>query len=212
MVDDLITRGVAEPYRMFTSRAEFRLHLRSDNADQRLTPIGVAHGLVGERRAGLFHVKQSALLRGRAQLNALSATPNEARKGGIAVNADGQRRSAFELLSYPEVAAPDVIRLWPALGEMPAPILAQLSIDAQYAVYLERQKADVEAVRRDEGREIPDWVDFEQIPGLSGELRQKFLAHAPTSIAQAQTIEGMTPAAITLLLSVIRRGSVRKAS
>lgn len=211
MVDDLVTRGVSEPYRMFTSRAEFRLHLRSDNADQRLTPLGIERGLVGEGRRELFHVKQSALRDGREELGRLSVTPNEARKAGIAVNADGHRRSAFDLLSYPDVETADIVRLWPALGTMTPAILEQLSIDAQYAVYLERQKADVEAVRRDEAREIPVWLDYEQVPGLSAEIRQKFITFKPATIAQAQAIDGMTPAAITLLLSVIRRGSLRKA-
>ena len=211
MVDDLVTRGVSEPYRMFTSRAEFRLHLRSDNADQRLTPLGEARGLVGAERAEMFHVKHSALQSGRARLEGLSMTPTEARKAGIAVNADGQRRSAFDLLSYPDIGPDEVTRLWPELGEMPPSVLEQLSIDAQYAVYLERQRADVEAVRRDEAREIPAWVDYAQIPGLSAETRQKFIANRPATIAQAMAIDGVTPAAITLLLSVIRRGHLRKA-
>jgi tRNA uridine 5-carboxymethylaminomethyl modification enzyme len=211
MVNDLTTRGVAEPYRMFTSRAEFRLHLRSDNADQRLTPLGIERGLVGEHRRSLFHVKQSALRDGRAKLEMLAVTPSEARKAGIAVNADGHRRSASDLLSYPEIETADVVRMWPELGNIPAPVLEQLAIDAQYAVYLERQKADVEAVRRDEGREIPDWVDYAQIPALSAEIRQKFEAIRPATIAQAQAIDGVTPSAITLLLSIIRRGTLRKA-
>src|SRR5690606_14340407 len=131
MVDDLVTKGVSEPYRMFTSRAEFRLHLRSDNADQRLTPLGVARGLVCAGRAELFHVKQSALRSGRGRLETLSMTPTEARKAGLAVNADGQRRSAFDLLSYPGIGPAEVTRLWPELVEMAPAILEQLSIDAQ---------------------------------------------------------------------------------
>jgi len=211
MVDDLITRGVAEPYRMFTSRAEFRLHLRSDNADQRLTQLGIAKGLVGETRQAAFRSKVSALDGGRKLLNSLMITPNEARKNGIAVNADGQRRSAFDLLAYPDVTTADVSRVWPEIGTIGTVILEQLSIDAQYAVYLERQKADVAAMRRDEGVNIPDWLDYSVIPGLSAELRQKLKAHKPATIAQAQTIEGMTPAAATLLLAIIRRGALRKA-
>lgn len=211
MVDDLVTRGVSEPYRMFTSRAEFRLHLRSDNADQRLTPLGIAHGLVGETRREMFHGKQSALTAGRARLDALAVTPSAARKAGLAVNADGQRRSAFELLSYPSVATPDVVSLFPELEEMAPAVLDQLAIDAQYAVYLERQRADIEAVRRDEGRVIPDWIDYAAITGLSAEVRQKFVSQRPGTVAQAAAIDGVTPAAITLLLSVIRRGNLRKA-
>jgi tRNA uridine 5-carboxymethylaminomethyl modification enzyme len=211
MVDDLITRGVAEPYRMFTSRAEFRLHLRSDNADQRLTALGIAKGLVGEIRQAAFKAKVAALDGGRKLLDSLTITPSEARKSGIAVNADGQRRSAFDLLAYPDVTTDDVSRVWPEIGTIGTAILEQLSIDAQYAVYLERQKADVAAMRRDEGVSIPEWLDYAVIPGLSAELRQKLAAHKPTTIAQAQAIEGMTPAAATLLLAIIRRGALRKA-
>ncbi|MEQ1769225.1 MAG: tRNA uridine-5-carboxymethylaminomethyl(34) synthesis enzyme MnmG [Devosia sp.] len=211
MVDDLVTRGVAEPYRMFTSRAEFRLHLRSDNADQRLTPLGIEKGLVGSQREAHFVSKSAALGAGRALLEGFSATPSEARKAGIAVNADGQRRTAFDLLAYPQVTPGDLARLWPEIGTLTNPVLEQLSIDAQYAVYLDRQKADVAAMRRDEGLAIPAWVDFSAIPGLSMELRQKLSAQRPATIAQAQAIEGMTPAAATLLLAIIRRGALRKA-
>ena len=211
MVDDLVTRGVSEPYRMFTSRAEFRLHLRADNADQRLTPIGLAAGLVGERRAAAFGARAQALADGRLQLDSLSLTSSAARKAGIAVNADGQRRTAFALLSYPEIGPDDLRRLWPELAGIAPAILDQLAIDAQYAVYLDRQRADVEAMRRDERREIPEWLDYEQIPGLSAEARQKLTTQRPATIAQAQGIDGMTPAAVTLLLSVIRRGKLRKA-
>jgi tRNA uridine 5-carboxymethylaminomethyl modification enzyme len=211
MVDDLVTRGVAEPYRMFTSRAEFRLHLRSDNADQRLTPLGIETGLVGAARRELFHVKQQALAAGRRQLDSLAITPTEARKAGIAVNADGQRRTAFDLLAYPELGPDDIRRLWPITAALEPAIFDQLAIDAQYAVYLERQRADIEAVRRDESRAIPAWMDYAGIPGLSHEMRQKFIDRQPATIAQAQAIDGVTPAAITLLLSVIRRGTLRKA-
>jgi tRNA uridine 5-carboxymethylaminomethyl modification enzyme len=211
MVDDLVTRGVAEPYRMFTSRAEFRLHLRSDNADQRLTALGVEKGLVGAERATRFAQKSEALSAGRALLEGLTTTPSEARKAGIAVNADGLKRSAFDLLAYPGIGSADVTRRWPEIAGVPPATLEQLSIDAQYAVYLERQRADVVAMRRDEGVSIPDWVDYDAMPGLSMELRQKLAAQKPTTIAQAQAIEGMTPAAATLLLAIIRRGALRKA-
>jgi tRNA uridine 5-carboxymethylaminomethyl modification enzyme len=211
MIDDLTTRGVSEPYRMFTSRAEFRLHLRADNADQRLTPLGIAHGLVGGQRVEKFGDKLTALTAGRELLHGLSATPSEARKVGLAVNADGKRRSAFEILSYPDVTAEQLVPLWPELAVLSAATLAQLTIDAQYAVYLDRQKGDIEAVRRDEQREIPAWVDYAGIPGLSMEVRQKLEAQRPATLAQAQAIDGMTPAAITLLLAIIRRGSLRKA-
>jgi tRNA uridine 5-carboxymethylaminomethyl modification enzyme len=212
MVDDLVTRGVSEPYRMFTSRAEFRLHLRSDNADQRLSPTGIALGLVGGERKSLFEAKAGALAAGRDMLSSRRVSPTVARKAGIAVNADGVERSAFELLSYPSVTVADVARLWPEVAELAAPVIEQLLVDAQYAVYIDRQRADIEAVRRDEGRAIPDWVDYAMIPGLSIEMRQKFQSVKPQTIAQAQAIDGVTPAAITLLLAIIRRGSLSKAS
>ena len=211
MVDDLVTRGVAEPYRMFTSRAEFRLHLRADNADQRLTPLGVETGLVGAQRAELFAAKSAELSRGRVLLHQLKASPSAARQAGIAVNADGKARSAFDLLSYPDVSVADATRLWPELTSIPEPILGQLVVDAQYAVYLDRQARDIEAVRRDEQKPIPEELDYAAIPGLSMELRQKLAQYRPQTIAQAQAMDGMTPAAITLLLAVIRRGEFRKA-
>jgi tRNA uridine 5-carboxymethylaminomethyl modification enzyme len=212
MVDDLTTRGVSEPYRMFTSRAEFRLHLRSDNADQRLTPVGIARGLVDEHRRERFENKMQKLANGHALLLRLTASTKDARAAGIAVNGDGAKRSAFQLLSYPGVDGAAVSKIWPEISDLPAPILDQLHIDAQYAVYLDRQRDDVEAVRRDESREIPDWINYAKIPGLSAELRQKLIAFKPTSIAKAQAIEGMTPAAVTLLLSIIRRGTLTKAA
>ncbi|MET3927709.1 tRNA uridine-5-carboxymethylaminomethyl(34) synthesis enzyme MnmG [Devosia sp. 2618] len=212
MVDDLVTRGVSEPYRMFTSRAEFRLHLRADNADQRLTALGQKFGLVGEERADMFEQKAAALAAGRTLLTSLSASPNAARKVGIAVNEDGKSRSAFDLLSYPDVNAADVTKLWPEVGNIEPAIIEQLMVDAQYAVYLDRQKNDIETVRRDEQKPIPDAMDYDSIPGLSMELRQKLQQYRPQTIAQAQAMDGMTPAAITLLLAVIRRGEMRKAS
>ncbi|GLQ12230.1 tRNA uridine 5-carboxymethylaminomethyl modification enzyme MnmG [Devosia yakushimensis] len=212
MVDDLVTRGVSEPYRMFTSRAEFRLYLRADNADQRLTQSGVDIGLVGEQRESIFERKSTALRGGRHLLETLSTSPSAARKVGIAVNEDGKARSAFDLLSYPDVAPEDVIRLWPEIAALDSGTVEQLVVDAQYAVYLERQREDIAAVRRDEQRNIPEWLDYAAIPGLSIEIRQKLQQHRPQTIAQAQAMDGMTPAAITLLLSVIRRGELRKAS
>ncbi len=212
MIDDLVTRGVSEPYRMFTSRAEFRLHLRSDNADQRLTALGQAVGLVGPERAEAFGTKSAALAAGKQLLTDLSVTPTEARRAGLQINADGQRRSAFDILSYPDMTIERLLPLWPELAAQPAPILEQLAVDAQYAVYLDRQQADIAAMRRDEGREIPEWLDYAALPGLSAELKQKLAERRPLTIAQAQMIDGVTPAAITLLLSVIRRGSMRKAS
>jgi len=212
MVDDLVTRGVSEPYRMFTSRAEFRLHLRSDNADQRLTRIAADAGLVGDERQEHFAARSAALAAGRATLDRLRTTPTAARKAGLAVNADGHERSAFELLSYPDVDAGDLLVLWPEIADLAPSIVEQLTVDAQYAVYLQRQEADIAAVKRDESREIPDWLDYAALPGLSMEMRQKLELRRPATIAQAQAIEGVTPAAITLILSVVRRGGLRKAS
>lgn len=211
MIDDLVTRGVSEPYRMFTSRAEFRLHLRADNADQRLTQLGIDSGLVGEQRQEKFKEKQSALNSGRVLLSSLTASPSEARKVGLAVNEDGKRRSAFDLLSYPEIGRDEVTLLWPEIADIRPDIFDQIEIDAQYAVYLDRQKADIEAMRRDEQRKIPDDIDYMTIPGLSMELRNKLNDHRPQTIAQAQAMDGMTPAAITLLLAVLRRGALKKA-
>ena len=213
MIDDLISRGVTEPYRMFTSRAEFRLHLRIDNADQRLTQTGIEIGLVGDQRRDHFERRTARLDSGRALLQALSVTPTEARKAGINVNADGVRRTAFELMSYPGTQRRDIETVWPQVSQIESRTYDQLAIDAQYAVYLERQQADVEAVRRDESRAIPDWLDYAGLPGLSNEMKQKLIAAQPQTIAQAQRIEGVTPAALTLLLAVIRRGRMeRKAS
>lgn len=212
MIDDLVTRGVSEPYRMFTSRAEFRLHLRADNADQRLTPIGVEKTLVGEERREIFATKVTALSEGRQRLREATASPSQARKAGIPINEDGKRRSAFELLSYPDLGWDDVTKLWPELSDIPETVREQIGIDAQYAVYLDRQQADIESMRRDETRKIPDDLDYHAIPGLSMELRQKLTQFKPQTIAQAQSMDGMTPAAITLLLAVLRRGELRKAS
>jgi len=212
MVDDLITRGVSEPYRMFTSRAEFRLHLRADNADQRLTPLAMATGLVGEQRQHHYTKKAEALDSGRHLLTSLTASPSVARKAGIPVNEDGKARSAFDLLSYPDITVADVAKLWPEVADIDAATIEQLVVDAQYAVYLDRQRSDIEAVRRDEQRAIPEQLDFTTIQGLSMELKQKLTQQRPQTIAQAQAMDGMTPAAITLLLSVIRRGDLRKAS
>ena len=211
MVDDLVTRGVTEPYRMFTSRAEFRLHLRSDNADQRLTELGVESGLVGPERADLFREKTSALAAASTLLKSLQVSPTAARKAGIDINADGQMRSAYALLSYPEMTATELAKLWPEIGDLPPAIVDQVTIDAQYAVYLDRQQSDIAAMRRDESREIPDWVDYLDLPGLSMEIRHKLNERRPATIAQAQAIDGVTPAAIMLVLAIMRRGTMRRA-
>ena len=166
MIDDLVTRGVTEPYRMFTSRAEYRLTLRADNADQRLTDKGIALGCVGPERARAHRAKMAALDAARTMARELVVTPSEAARHGLALRKDGQRRSAFELLSYPDIGIGDVARIWPSLGELPAKIAEQLEIDAKYEVYLSRQAADVESYRRDESVALPDDIDYAALPGL----------------------------------------------
>ncbi len=212
MIDDLVTRGVSEPYRMFTSRAEYRLRLRADNADQRLTPVGRAIGCVGAERAQAFARKEQALADARARLDALSFTPNQARAQGIAVNQDGRRRSAFELLSYPQVGWEDVARLWPELDQIAPRIAAQLAIDARYAVYLRRQAADVAALRRDENAVLPQTMDYGALAGLSTEVRQKLERHRPATLAQAARIDGITPAALMLLAAHLKKQPVARSA
>jgi tRNA uridine 5-carboxymethylaminomethyl modification enzyme len=209
MIDDLVTRGVSEPYRMFTSRAEYRLTLRADNADQRLTAKGIAIGCVGAVREKHFRAKMAALESARALAHARSITPTEAERFGITLNRDGVRRSAFELLSYPMLGFADIKRIWPEFSAVTDKIGEQIEIDAKYAVYLERQAADVVAYRRDEGFELPDEIDYGRIPGLSNELRQKLESIRPRTIGQASRIDGITPVALTLLVAHVRRKSKR---
>jgi tRNA uridine 5-carboxymethylaminomethyl modification enzyme len=197
---------------MFTSRAEYRLTLRADNADQRLTGKGIAIGCVGAVRQHQFEAKMSALQAARALAHSLSITPNEAEKYGISLNRDGQRRTAFELLSYPDLGLAEVSRIWPQLAQIAPKIAEQLEIDAKYAVYLDRQTADIEAYRRDESLELPDKLDYSALPGLSHEIRQKLQALRPETIGQAGRIDGVTPAALTLLLAHVRRGKGRPAA
>jgi tRNA uridine 5-carboxymethylaminomethyl modification enzyme len=212
MIDDLVTRGVTEPYRMFTSRAEYRLSLRADNADQRLTAKGIAIGCVGPERAAAFSAKADALEAGRALAGSLSITPTEAARHGLSLNKDGQRRSAMDLLSYPNIGIGDLARIWPQLGAIAPEIVQQIEIDAKYSVYLDRQTADVAAYRRDEALELPDALDYGQLTALSMEVRQKLGSIRPRTIGQAGRIDGMTPAALTLLVAHVRRGGKRAAS
>jgi tRNA uridine 5-carboxymethylaminomethyl modification enzyme len=205
MIDDLVTRGVTEPYRMFTSRAEYRLTLRADNADQRLTEKGIRIGCVGSQRASLFRSKMSALNAARELSRTLTVTPSKAACHGLALNRDGQRRSAFELLSYPNLGFSDVARIWPQLDAFDSKIAEQLEIDAKYAVYLDRQASDVAAYRRDESFALPEDLDYSALPGLSHEVRQKLTAIKPRTIGQAGNIDGITPAALTLLVAHVRR-------
>ena len=209
MIDDLVTRGVSEPYRMFTSRAEFRLKLRADNADQRLTPLGVSIGCVGDGRRHLFEAKMAALRDGKELLERLSLTPNEAERYDIRLNKDGRRRSAFDLLSLAEISIEQLQRIWPELSQLDAVIAGQLSVDARYFAYVRRQEEDVAALRRDTAIVIPEDFDYASISSLSNELRQKLQQCRPHNLAQAQRIDGMTPAAMMLLAAYLKKLTVR---
>ncbi|MBO9422003.1 tRNA uridine-5-carboxymethylaminomethyl(34) synthesis enzyme MnmG [Labrenzia sp. R4_2] len=212
MIDDLITRGITEPYRMFTSRAEYRLSLRADNADQRLTPLGIEIGCVSDVRRSAYEAKMEKISAARDLLKSLTVTPNEATKRGLPVNQDGVRRSAFDLLSYPNVTFEGLQLVWPELGQMDAAIVEQVTTDALYAVYLERQTADIEALKRDEALGIPDSFDYEAIVGLSNEVKQKLADIRPATLGQASRMDGITPAALTLILSHLKRQSQRGAA
>jgi len=205
LVDDLVTLGTEEPYRMFTSRAEYRLNLRADNADQRLTPRGLGAGVVGAARARVFAKKRDALDRGRRALAALAATPDAAARAGIRVNRDGVPRTAGDLLAYPGVTIGRLSNLWPGLAELDAATARQLEIEARYAVYLHRQEADIRAFRRDTSLELPADLDFSAISGLSSEIQGKLAAARPATLGAAARISGVTPAALTLLLGHARR-------
>jgi tRNA uridine 5-carboxymethylaminomethyl modification enzyme len=212
MIDDLVTRGVTEPYRMFTSRAEYRLTLRADNADQRLTGKGIAIGCVGRIRRQKFHDKIKDLAEARVLADGLSVTPNGAEKHGISLNRDGQRRTAFDLLSYPMLGIAEITRIWPELAALKPKIAEQLEIDAKYAVYLDRQDADIQAYRHDESFALPEQLDYAALPGLSHEIRQKLQALKPRTIGQAGRIDGITPAALTLLVAHVKRAKGRPAA
>ena len=205
LVDDLVSLGVTEPYRMFTSRAEYRLWLRADNADQRLTPRGLALGCVSAGRARLFHVKQSELAAATDLARGLTASPSWLAKNGVAVNQDGVVRNALELLSFPELSWPRLTALWPALGSIAPAIAEQLAIDARYAGYLARQRQDIAAYRRDESLEIPSDLDYAAVGSLSNEIRQKLSEQRPRNLGQAARISGVTPAALIALLKYVRR-------
>jgi tRNA uridine 5-carboxymethylaminomethyl modification enzyme len=209
MIDDLVTRGITEPYRMFTSRAEYRLTLRADNADQRLTNKGIALGCVGQVRSRRHGAKMAALNEAKAQTRSLTLTPNEAQRYGLSLNKDGQRRSTFELLAYPEIGWSEVRSIWPELSAVDPGIAAHLEIDAKYDVYLKRQIADVDAFRRDEGLLLGE-VDYSAVPGLSNEARSKLEAARPRTVGQAGRLDGVTPAALGILAAYLRREARRK--
>ena len=210
MIDDLVTKGVSEPYRMFTSRAEYRLTLRADNADQRLTPLGKESGIVGTERATAFADKLKSLNVSRETMASLSLTPNEAAKYGITVRLDGVRRTALDLMSLTDFSS--VTRIWPELGSIPADIIEQLEIDAQYAGYLDRQDADIVAFRRDENRALPASLNYSAVIGLSNEVRQKLERIRPATLGQAARIEGVTAAALTLVLAHLKAARKRQSA
>jgi tRNA uridine 5-carboxymethylaminomethyl modification enzyme len=209
MIDDLVTRGITEPYRMFTSRAEYRLTLRADNADQRLTDRGIALGCVGPGRVAYHQIKMTALSAAKALSKALTITPNEAARHGLLLNHDGHRRSVFELLSYPEIGWGEVVAIWSELSAIDPAIAVHLEIDAKYDVYLKRQTADVEAFRRDESLVLAD-IDYDVVPGLSNEARVKLELARPHTVGQAGRLDGITPAALGILAAYLRR-EARKA-
>ncbi|MEH6951941.1 tRNA uridine-5-carboxymethylaminomethyl(34) synthesis enzyme MnmG [Nitrobacter sp. NHB1] len=209
MIDDLVTRGITEPYRMFTSRAEYRLTLRADNADQRLTDKGIAMGCIGPGRAAHHRAKKAALSAAKALATSLSITPNEAARHGLSLNRDGHRRSAFELLAYPEIGWGEVAAIWPDLTAVDPGIAVHLEIDAKYDVYLKRQTADVAAFRRDESLVLAD-IDYDAVPGLSNEARARLARARPRTVGQAGRLDGITPAALGILAAYLRR-EARKA-
>ena len=212
MIDDLTSRGISEPYRMFTSRAEFRLSLRADNADVRLTPLGIKIGCVSAKRASRFEGYLQELQSGLDLLRTVSVSPRDALLKGMQINQDGRRRTGLEILSYPDTTILGLTTIWPELASIAPTVIEALEIHATYAVYLERQQQDIDAVKREEERIIPEGFDFRALPGLSNELQLKLSNARPANIAQAVKVDGMTPAAIALLIAYLRKGSQRKAS
>jgi len=205
LIDDLVTKGTEEPYRMFTSRAEYRLSLRADNADQRLTPLGLELGCVGREREAAFAAKSAALSRAREMVRRLSKSPSALRGQGLTINADGVVRSASELLAYPGIDLARLCAIWPELAEIPGDIAEQIEIDGRYAGYLERQEQEIKAFRRDESLALPHDLDYAAVGSLSAEIRLKLSASRPETLGQAARVSGVTPAALVALLRHIRR-------
>jgi tRNA uridine 5-carboxymethylaminomethyl modification enzyme len=205
LIDDLVTRGTTEPYRMFTSRAEYRLSLRADNADQRLTPIGERVGAVASARSRAFAAKMTALSAARSLADSLRASPTALARHGLSVNADGVSRSAAELLAHPDIDMSRLTVVWPTLATLPSAIAEQLEIDARYAGYLDRQARDIAAFRRDEALLLPDTLDYAAIGGLSAEIRGKLSAARPATLGAAARISGVTPAGLVALLQYVKR-------
>lgn len=212
MVDDLTTQGTREPYRMFTSRAEYRLRLRADNADQRLTPLGLALGCVGSERAAAFQQKMQELERAHELVKSRSLSPNQAAKHGLAVNQDGIIRTAFELMRYPNIDWARLSAVWPELGEIDPDVAAQVEIDAKYATYINRQAEDIQAFRRDEALTLPDDLDYGAVVGLSAELREKLALARPATLGAAARLPGVTPAALTALLAHVKKQANRRSA
>ena len=212
MVDDLIHRGVTEPYRMFTSRAEFRLSIRADNADQRLTQIAIDRKFCSQEREGFYVKKMDALIAARTAMESASFTPREIQAAGIKINQDGNRRSVFDILSYPDISIEDVGALWPAINSFSAEISEQVSIDALYSHYIERQNRDQLAIKKDEGHFISDDFNYDSLSGLSNELKSKLNERRPANLAQAAKVDGMTPAALMLILAKLKQKNTVRAS
>ena len=204
MIDDLVTKGVTEPYRMFTSRAEYRLSLRADNADLRLTPLGMAAGLIGTERRRAFTQRAAAIKSALSKSHNLSLTSGEAARMGLKVNQDGLRRTALDLLSMPDIGWSGITRIWPELSAWSADVIEALEAEALYAGYIDRQETDVAALRKEEKLALPAALDYSALPGLSSELRQKLIKVQPSTLGQASRIEGMTPAALALILGHVR--------
>ncbi len=211
MIDDLVTRGVTEPYRMFTSRAEFRLSLRADNADQRLTDRGLSIGVIGARRKMEWQRKRDALAAIRVRAGELVAAPRDALAAGIQVNGDGQRRNVVQLMAYDSCSRERLESLWPEVSAWPEALYEQVEIDALYAGYMGRQKAEIDSFRKDEGLVLPEDIDYLSVPGLSNEAREKLNRVRPQTLGQAGRIEGMTQGALTTLLFYVRNAAKRTA-
>ena len=211
MVDDLVTQGVSEPYRMFTSRAEYRLLLRSDNADQRLTPVGISIGCVGSERAEIFEVKHQKLNVARETMQTLSALPIDLERMGYKINQDGVRRTAHDLMRYPEIDFAVLKKIWPELESISPDIAEQVEIDARYAGYIQRQEADIKAFRRDEALQLPHDLDYKTVGSLSNEMCVKLSKFRPETLGAAARIPGVTPAALVALLRHVKRKEKRVA-
>jgi tRNA uridine 5-carboxymethylaminomethyl modification enzyme len=212
MIDDLVTRGVSEPYRMFTSRAEYRLSLRSDNADLRLTGLGQDWGIVGSERIQAFRLRETRIREGLALARRLSVTPSEVAKLGFRINQDGIRRNALDIMALAEAGWASARRIWPELSALAPDVVEALEAEALYAGYLQRQTADVEALKKEEQLVLPRDLDYSAMPSLSGELRAKLSKIQPETLAQASRIEGMTPAALAVVLAHVRRQQSRSAA